>query len=103
MNSPALRQLGRNEGGMRVDQCAGKNGLNACRAAVRPSSETLDVSARSDGVREAHRRSTNHFRSHEHKMTYPPEPPGRMFFAPRRVYSGINTLRRSEHHGDQDR
>lgn len=40
-------------------------------AAVRASLESLDVSARSDAVREAHRRETNYFRNHEHKMNYP--------------------------------
>ena len=41
-------------------------------AAVRASLEALDVSARSPDVREAHRRETNYFRNHEHKMDYPP-------------------------------
>lgn len=40
-------------------------------AAVRASLEALDVSARSELVREAHRRETNYFRNHEHKMNYP--------------------------------
>jgi hypothetical protein len=40
-------------------------------AAVRASLETLDASARSEVVREAHRRETNYFRNHEHKMNYP--------------------------------
>lgn len=40
-------------------------------AAVRASLEALDVSARSDAVREVHRRETNYFRNHEHKMDYP--------------------------------
>jgi hypothetical protein len=40
-------------------------------AAVRASLEALDVSARSEFVREAHRRETNYFRNHEHKMNYP--------------------------------
>jgi hypothetical protein len=33
--------------------------------------ETLDVSDRREAVREAHRRETNYFRNHEHKMNYP--------------------------------
>lgn len=40
-------------------------------AAVRASLEGLDVSSRSEAVREAHRRETNYFRNHEHKMNYP--------------------------------
>lgn len=40
-------------------------------AAVRASLEALDVGSRSDLVREAHRRETNYFRNHEHKMNYP--------------------------------
>lgn len=40
-------------------------------AAVRATLETLDVSSRSEAVREAHRRETNYFRNHEHKMDYP--------------------------------
>ncbi len=40
-------------------------------AAVRASLETLDLSARSEGVCEVHRRETNYFRNHEHKMNYP--------------------------------
>ena len=40
-------------------------------AAVRASLEALDVSARSAEVREVHRRETNYFRNHEHKMDYP--------------------------------
>ncbi len=39
--------------------------------AVRASLEALDVRDRSDAVREAHRRETNYFRNHEHKMDYP--------------------------------
>jgi hypothetical protein len=38
---------------------------------VRASLETLDLSAKSESVREAHRRTTNYFRNHEHKMDYP--------------------------------
>lgn len=40
-------------------------------AAVRVVLDSLDVSGRSDAVREAHRRETNYFRNHEHKMNYP--------------------------------
>ena len=40
-------------------------------AAVRATLETLDVADRSDAVREVHRRETNYFRNHEHKMDYP--------------------------------
>ena len=40
-------------------------------AAVRATLETLDVSGRSENVREAQRRETNYFRNHEHKMHYP--------------------------------
>jgi hypothetical protein len=40
-------------------------------AAVRATLEALDVSGRSETVREAHRRTTNYFRNHEHKMNYP--------------------------------
>lgn len=40
-------------------------------AAVRATLEALDVSGQSDAVREAHRRETNYFRNHEHKMDYP--------------------------------
>lgn len=40
-------------------------------AAVRETLEALNVSGRSDAVREAHRRETNYFRNHEHKMNYP--------------------------------
>lgn len=40
-------------------------------AAVRATLEALDVSSRSEAVREAHRRETNYFRNHEHKMNYP--------------------------------
>ena len=40
-------------------------------AAVRATLEALDVSGRSAAVREAHRRETNYFRNHEHKMNYP--------------------------------
>lgn len=40
-------------------------------AAVRASLEALDVSAKSDAVREVHRQETNYFRNHEHKMDYP--------------------------------
>lgn len=40
-------------------------------AAVRATLEALDVAERSDMVREAHRRETNYFRNHEHKMDYP--------------------------------
>lgn len=40
-------------------------------AAVRATLEALDLSGRSETVREAHRRETNYFRNHEHKMNYP--------------------------------
>jgi len=40
-------------------------------AAVRASLEALDVSSRSAAVRDVHRRETNYFRNHEHKMNYP--------------------------------
>lgn len=40
-------------------------------AAVRASLEAFDVSDQSDSVREVHRRETNYFRNHEHKMDYP--------------------------------
>ena len=40
-------------------------------AAVRAVLEALDVSGRSEAVREAHRCETNYFRNHEHKMNYP--------------------------------
>jgi hypothetical protein len=40
-------------------------------AAVRAALESLDLSGRSEAVREAHRRETNYFRNHEHKMNYP--------------------------------
>ena len=39
--------------------------------AVRTTLETMDVSDRSEAVREAHRLQTNYFRNHEHKMNYP--------------------------------
>lgn len=39
--------------------------------AVRASLEALDVSQRSEAVRETYRRETNYFRNHEHKMDYP--------------------------------
>ena len=39
--------------------------------AVRASLEVIDVSGRSEAVREAYRRETNYFRNHEHKMNYP--------------------------------
>lgn len=39
--------------------------------AVRASLEALDVSSRTETVREAYRRETNYFRNHEHKMHYP--------------------------------
>ena len=41
-------------------------------AAVRATLEALDLSGRSDAVREEHRAQTNYFRNHEHKMNYPP-------------------------------
>lgn len=40
-------------------------------AAVRASLERLDVSSRSAAIQEVHRRETNYFRNHEHKMDYP--------------------------------
>jgi hypothetical protein len=40
-------------------------------AAVRATLEAMDVSGRSEAVREAHRLQTNYFRNHEHKMNYP--------------------------------
>lgn len=40
-------------------------------AAVRATLEALDLSGRSETVREAHRRETNYFRNHQHKMNYP--------------------------------
>ena len=40
-------------------------------ATVRTTLETLDLSARSEQVREVCRRETNYFRNHEHKMHYP--------------------------------
>lgn len=40
-------------------------------AAVRATLEAMDVSSRSEAVREAHRLQTNYFRNHEHKMNYP--------------------------------
>jgi len=40
-------------------------------AAVLAELEALDVSSRSDAVREAQRRETNYFRNHQHKMDYP--------------------------------
>jgi len=40
-------------------------------AAVLQVLEALDVTGRSDAVREAHRRETNYFRNHHHKMDYP--------------------------------
>jgi hypothetical protein len=40
-------------------------------AAVRAGLEALDVSTRSEAVREVNRRETNYFRNHEHKMDYP--------------------------------
>ena len=40
-------------------------------AAVRVSLEAVDVSGRSELVRELYRRETNYFRNHEHKMNYP--------------------------------
>ena len=40
-------------------------------AAVLAELETLDVTSRSDAVREAQRRETNYFRNHQHKMDYP--------------------------------
>jgi hypothetical protein len=40
-------------------------------AAVRVSLEAIDVSGRNELVREHHRRETNYFRNHEHKMNYP--------------------------------
>lgn len=40
-------------------------------AAVRASLEAIDVSDRSEAVREVHRQQTNYFRNHEHKMDYP--------------------------------
>lgn len=61
------------------ESAAGKEWLDArCHqlkheggAAVRATLEALDVSQRSEAVREAHRRETNYFRNHEHKMNYP--------------------------------
>ena len=61
------------------DSTAGKEWLDArCHqlkheggAAVRATLEALDVSGRSETVREAHRCETNYFRNHEHKMNYP--------------------------------
>jgi uncharacterized protein UPF0236 len=40
-------------------------------AAVLRVLETIDVTGRSDTVAEAHRRETNYFRNHHHKMDYP--------------------------------
>jgi hypothetical protein len=40
-------------------------------AAVLASLESLDVTARSDAVRETYRCETNYFRNHQHKMDYP--------------------------------
>jgi hypothetical protein len=40
-------------------------------AAVRAALESLEVGACGEAVREAHRRETNYFRNHEHKMNYP--------------------------------
>jgi hypothetical protein len=40
-------------------------------AAVLAALEALDVSNRSDAVREVHRCETNYFRNHQHKMDYP--------------------------------
>lgn len=40
-------------------------------AAVRATLEALDLSGRSEKVREEHRAQTNYFRNHEHKMNYP--------------------------------
>lgn len=40
-------------------------------AAVRASLEALDVSSRTETVREIYRRETNYFHNHEHKMNYP--------------------------------
>jgi hypothetical protein len=40
-------------------------------AAVLASLELLDMTNRSESVREAHRRETNYFRNHQHKMDYP--------------------------------
>lgn len=40
-------------------------------ASVLAELETLDVSSRSEAVREAHRGETNYFRNHRHKMDYP--------------------------------
>ena len=39
--------------------------------AVLASLESLDMSSRSESVREAHRCTTNYFRNHQHKMDYP--------------------------------
>lgn len=39
--------------------------------AVRATLEALDVRGRGEAVREAHRRETNYFRNHQHKMNYP--------------------------------
>jgi hypothetical protein len=40
-------------------------------AAVLASLESLDLTERSESVRETHRRETNYFRNHQHKMDYP--------------------------------
>lgn len=40
-------------------------------AAVLAELERLEVAHRSDAVRETHRRETNYFRNHQHKMDYP--------------------------------
>lgn len=61
------------------ESVAGKEWLDArCHqlkheggAAVRATLESLDVGGRSEAVRQAHRRETNYFRNHEHKMNYP--------------------------------
>lgn len=39
--------------------------------AVRACLEAIDVSRRGEAVQETHRRETNYFRNHEHKMDYP--------------------------------
>lgn len=40
-------------------------------AAVLAVLESLDMTQRSESVREVHRRETNYFRNHQHKMDYP--------------------------------